>query len=204
MGAFDRFRRLERSRREHAGDAPPPRETLDRFRDPTPPLAEEGAAWLTKPCVKCGAENGALAERCTQCDADLGTDEMRAHRAVQRTREREMRERAAEPRVEREREAEEALERARAGRQRRIETAASDEGKERIGDLDWSRPLVALLRATRWIRSPWLRLGAQLGLVGGFVAAIFWSLLGSQRYPIIVLFLLLLGVAPSWRRRWWR
>jgi hypothetical protein len=206
MGALDRFRRLEKVRRENASDAPPPEQTLDRFREPPPPLAPEDAPYQTKPCLACGAENGALAKLCFQCDADLDTPAMRAHRAAQRERERAQREQAAAAQADRERREQEELERFRAERERRIEQMRQpDDVGEMADDLQWSRPLIAILQLTSRIRNPWLRAAVQIALVGGFAAAVIWTLYSPGRYPLMLLLLVLIGIVPGWRRRrWWR
>jgi Flp pilus assembly protein TadB len=158
MGALDRFRRLERVRREHAADAPPPEPTLDRFREPPPPLAP-------------------------------------------RDPEREQREQSVAAREERERAEQQEIERWRVERERKIESWTRGSDVDGVADLEETRPLIALLRATGRIANPWLRGALQIAMIGGFVWLVVWSVLEPGRYGVMLLLLALLGVVPRWRRR---
>jgi len=199
VSVLDRFRKLERARREKANDAPPPSGSLERFRPQLDPAARPEA----KSCAKCGAQNRALDSRCANCDAELDGEAMRGHQEEQRANDRAAAERASVERDERRRAAEADLERRRAERRER-EIDQGIAAADRLAALDWSRPLIALLQSTRWLPNPWLRLGAQLVIAGGFFAALVWTLLDLRRYPLLALLLMLVGVVPRGRRRWWR
>jgi hypothetical protein len=129
---------------------------------------------------------------------------MRAHQEHQRASDRAAAERASVERDERQRAAEAELERLRAQRRREREIDQGIADADRLAALDWSRPLIAVLQSTRWLPSPWLRLGAQLTIAGSFLAALVWTLMDLRRYPLLALLLMLAGVAPRGRRRWWR
>jgi hypothetical protein len=79
----DRFLKLERARPDEGG-APDtvPASSTDRFREPPerPPEPVQ-ASGVTQPyarCAHCQMDNTRYATACTNCGADLGTDEQRA------------------------------------------------------------------------------------------------------------------------------
>jgi hypothetical protein len=214
VGRLDRFRRLERERpdRKDAGSSA----VLDRFREqPKEPDDDEGAPeGGPRSCVECGAENNAGAARCFNCDADLETPEMRAHQRRERRRaEREAEEQREREEQERRKQAEELAQR-EFERIRRETEARRDPMSEPIPgtanpppfEFGRASPLVWIMRTLGSIEDPWYRFGARLAVFTAFVGLLLYSLSSPNRYPLLILALLLLGggMAGPRRDRWRR
>jgi len=204
VGRLDRFRRLERARpdRKEGGSAA----VLDRFREPSEesdPADKDAAGRGPRSCAACGAENNAGVARCFNCDADLETPEMRAHQRHERRR--------AEREAEEQRKAAEALAQREFERIRRETEARRAPVREPIPgttdlppfELGSASPLVWLLRSLRVIEDPWYRFGARLLVISAFVGLLVFSLSGPQRYPFLILAVLLLGGGMGGRRGRW-
>ncbi len=206
MGAFDRFRKLEKPRPERGGpERPPPDTVADRFGQPEMPSDSADSAPLN--CGRCGADNAAKSEKCFNCSADLHTPEMRRHQEARRTRFLEEKERANTARDSRKREAAAAAERELAERRRRGETirTPADEQNEW-----WNRsriPLVWLIHAAGSLQDPQLRMGVQVAIVAAFVGLVIWAVGHPMQYGVWILIAVLVGGGGGGlyrRRRWWR
>jgi hypothetical protein len=202
MGAFDRFRKLERARPDRAGPPSTTDGVAERFGQPEMPSDPAEAAPLN--CGKCGGDNPARSETCFSCGAELDTPEMRAHQDEYRVRHVAAQQKALAMREARRHEVEakalHELERRR--------SAASQPGEPTWGQSNdaWpaQMPLVWLLRASAKVPDPWLRLGLQIAIVGGFVALAGYGLSSPNRYGLLVLVAILLGGGAGRRyRRWW-
>jgi hypothetical protein len=205
MGAFDRFRRLERPRPERGGPPRPADESVaERFGQPEIPPDPSDAAPLN--CAKCGGDNPARSATCFNCGADLDTDEMRAHQIAWRARFAESQKRAQELREARKREAEAYAERELAKARTKAASQSAETPSTGAGDLlPGSMPLGWLLRATRAISDPGLRLGVQIAIVAAVVGLVGYGISSPSRYGLLILVGILLGGGMGGRRyrRWW-
>jgi hypothetical protein len=200
MGAFDRFRRLERPRPERP--APPSRDesVAERFGQPEIPPDPADAAPLH--CAKCGGDNPARSATCFNCGADLDTPEMRAQQEAHRERHLESQRRALMEREARKREALAAAER-ELERRRHAATAPTEPTPTDFAGT-WNAPILSLFRWTGRIADPSLRLAAQVALAGAFIALVAYAISGPSRYGLLVLIAILLGGGTGRRyRRWW-
>lgn len=208
MGAFDRFRKLEKPRPERASGPQPPTEGVaERFGQPEMPSDPADAAPLN--CGRCGADNPAKSEKCFNCDADLHTPEMRRHQEARRARYLAERERANVARETRKRESEAAAERELAERRRRNETIRTP-ADERTQWWQTSRiPLMWLVNAAGSLQDPQLRLGVQVAIVAAFVALVAYAVTHPLYYGLWILIALMVGGGGGgyyrgYRRRgWW-
>jgi hypothetical protein len=209
-GPFDRFRNLEQARPER--DAPPeptPESVAERFGQPDMPPEASDAAPVH--CAKCGAENQPREARCFNCGASLDTAEVRAHRVEEKARFAAEQRRAAEQRESRHREAEAYAEREIA-RYRAQQQQTQNAPPDATNDSGASNvPVAWLWRATNQVSDPWLRLGLQLGIVGGMIALVLYGLSSPGAYGLLIVVGILLGGGGygyygrygRYRRWWW-
>jgi hypothetical protein len=171
-------------------------------------------------CMRCGAESGAFATRCSGCDADLDTpaqhefnEKLWARRQEDRRREesalaerRETMARAAAEEARARREMGESLAREVGELERRrleIEEARTGGWRGGWGGALGRDPTPVGLRLLRWIANPWVRLGVILGAMA--VPAVLLAIPGARQAGVVVLVVLLSLLAPAgWRRRRWR
>ena len=208
MGAFDRVRNLEKRRPERDGGPEKTTEGVaERFGQPDMPPDPAEAAPIR--CLKCGGENPALSNGCFNCGAELDTAEVRANQVVERARWAESQKHAAVLREAKKKEAEAYAERALAKLRADEQARARGQVDESSGEAWGTVPLFWLLRVTRQISDPWLRLGVQVALVGGLVGLVIYALGDPSRLGFLVLVGILLGGGGysrygRWRRRgWW-
>jgi hypothetical protein len=209
MGAFDRFRNLEKRRPERDGGPDKTAEGVaERFGQPDMPPDPAEAAPIR--CLKCGGENPARSNGCFNCGADLDTAEVRANQVAERANWAESQKRAAVMREAKKKEAEAYAERAlaklREDQQKRVQGSPAEEATNEA----WGTvPLFWLLRLTRQVSDPWLRLGVQVALVGGIVGLVIYALGDPSRLGFLIVVGILLGGGGysrygRWRRRdWW-
>jgi hypothetical protein len=208
MGAFDRFRKLEKPRPERGGPTPPTDGVAERFGQPEMPSDPVESAPLN--CAKCGGDSPARSETCFNCGAALDTPEMREHQEAYRVRHVEAQRKALAMRELRRKEAEE---KAKLGLERRREAASQSAAPtpDRASDtFAGNSPLVWLLRAAAKIPDPWVRLGVQAAIVGGVVALVCYAIASPARYGLLLLVGILVGggygrgyYGYGYRRRWW-
>jgi hypothetical protein len=198
MGAFDRFRNLEKRRPERAEPDRAAESVVERFSQPEiPPDAAEAAPIR---CLDCGVENPARSAKCGNCGANLDTAEVRASQVAERANFAASQKHLAALREARKKQGEAAAERAlaelRLSQQQRRELFA-----------DGRSPLFLLLGWTRFVSDPQLRLALQIALVAGLAGLALWGLTSVSRlWSLVVACLLLFGGGYGrWgrRTRWW-
>jgi hypothetical protein len=226
--------RIQGVTRPEAGTAPRAAATgadLDRFGpepEPSLQLADgDPAAPPFSRCMRCGAENGAFATRCTACEADLETAAQRESDArLWAARQEESRREAAALGARRATHAREEADEARARREL-AEAAAREVGDserrrleleelrsagwggggwgEGFGAGDDSTP--AGVRLLRFIANPWIRVGVVASAIG---IPLVLLAIPTQGTRIAGMALVVLGIAlfspAGWRRRrdfWW-
>jgi hypothetical protein len=218
----DRFGGLGRP---PGGPGPHPSRTgarLERFGpDPEPSIQlDEGDAGdrpFTR-CLRCGAEGGAFATRCTGCDADLDTaaqhefnEKLWQRRQEERRREeaalaerRALGERAAAEDARARREMGESLARQVGNlERRRLEVDEARSGGWGGGWGGDPRPLG--LRLLLRLHDPWLRIAVGVLVVAVPVVLLAVSSPGARQAGVVILVVVAsLFAPPGWRRRRWR
>ena len=200
---------------------------LERFGpEPEPSIqlaeADPEARPFTR-CMRCGAEGGAFATRCSGCDADLDTpaqhefnEKLWARRQEERRREeaaqaerREMVARAQADEARARRELGETLARETGDLERRrleVEDARSGGwGGGWGGTYGGGDPTPVGLRLLRLFGNPWVRLGVVVAAAAVPIVLIAMPGPGTRQAGIVILLVLLSLFSPrGWRRRRWR
>lgn len=209
MSRLDRFLRLEKQRPAGEAEAAPTLRSPGRFESEPPPeerplhvLRDEGMPFVR--CCVCRTDSHVNSVRCPNCGDDLSSPVQRAfNEALARDYARRADEDKAEVEQVRAARAEAEEEARRAQREletilrgaRYGDTAGADRGEEPIG-----------LRLARRIGNPLLRMGVLAAAAVLPFALILGAPLGSTRFEIGILMLILVASAfapRSWRRRLW-